>query len=398
MASGDDQGRDEGESEFGPPVSGFGPPLNDFGPPTGETGAVGWAPVGEPERPTLGWQPADTPATPSVPPPPAQYRAPDSTAAPETVRHPAPETPRAPETVRTPAPETVRTPAPETMRTPAPETRRVPEPPHGTDAARAPETVRYPDAGGADADRGTWWRADDSGFPPTPPRETTGSLWDDDELAKKLTVPRGGAEQKSGSGSLWDDDELAKKLAPSRPVPGPEPAEAGRNKTVLIGSIGAAVVLIVALIVVVVFATSGGGDKSDNAQAGGATNAADGTGCQARTEGNLVYGNGPGDTSSGANAIFGYQHAYYTDRNAEKAHTFIAPGANVQAPPDLQKTIDEHIPKGTTYCLRIATTAPNQFNVEVSEFHPDGTKSLYLEVITTVNQGGRNLIQLIQSF
>ncbi|MFF0500805.1 hypothetical protein ACFYU5_30715 [Nocardia aobensis] len=380
MASGDDQDRDEGESGFGPPVSGFGPPLNDFGPPTGETGAIGWAPVGEPERPTLGWQPADAPATPSVPPPPPQYRAPDSTAAPETVRHPASDAPRAADTTRAPAPET----------------RRMPEPPRAPDAPRAPETVRYPDAGGAAADRGTWWRADDSGFPPTPPRETTGSLWDDDELAKKLTVSRGGAEQKSGS--LWDDDELAKKLVPSRPVPGPEPVETGRNKTVLIGGIGAAVVLIVALIVVVVFATSGGGDKSDNAQAGGATNAADGADCRARTEGNLIYGNGPGDTSSGANAIFGYQHAYYTDRNAEKAHTFIAPGANVQAPPELQKTIDEHIPKGTTYCLRIATTAPNQFNVEVSEFHPDGTKSLYLEVITTVNQGGRNLIQLIQSF
>lgn len=390
MASGDDQGRDEGESEFGPPVSGFGPPLNDFGPPTGETGAIGWAPVGEPERPTLGWQPADTPATPSVPPPPAQYRAPDSTTAPETVRHPAPpEAPRAPETVRTPAPETVRT--------PAPETRRIPEPPR-PDAPRSPETVRYPEAGGAEADRGTWWRAEDSGVPPTPPQKTTGSLWDDDELAKKLTVPRGGAEQKSGSGSLWDDDDLAKKLVPARPVPGPKPVEAGRNKTVLIGGIGAGVVLIVALIVVVVFATSGGGDKSDNARAGGAATAADGADCRARTEGNLIYGNGPGDTSSGANAIFGYQHAYYTDRNAEKAHTFIAPGANVQAPPDLQKTIDEHIPKGTTYCLRIATTTPNQFNVEVSEFHPDGTKSLYLEVITTVNQGGRNLIQLIQSF
>ncbi|MFF0452509.1 hypothetical protein [Nocardia africana] len=397
MASGDDQGRDEGESEFGPPVSGFGPPLNDFGPPTGETGAIGWAPVGEPERPTLGWQPADAPATPSVPPPPAQYRAPDSTATPETVRHQAPEAPRAAETMRTPAPETMRAPAPETMRAPAPETRRIPEPPR-PDAPRSSETVRYPEAGGAEAERGTWWRAEDSGFPPTPPRETTGSLWDDDELAKKLTVPRGGAEQKSGSGSLWDDDDLAKKLVPSRPVPGPEPVEAGRNKTVLIGGIGAAVVLLVALIVVVVFATSGGDDKSDNARAGGAATAADGADCRARTEGNLIYGNGPGDTSSGANAIFGYQHAYYTDRNAEKAHTFIAPGANVQAPPDLQKTIDEHIPKGTTYCLRIATTTPNQFNVEVSEFHPDGTKSLYLEVITTVNQGGRNLIQLIQSF
>ncbi|NKY86446.1 hypothetical protein [Nocardia veterana] len=375
MASGDDKGRDEGDSEFGPPVSGFGPPLNDFGPPTGEPSALGWSPVGEPERPTLGWQPADAPATPTVPPPPEQFRAPDSTVAPEPTRPVAPEAPRAPDTVRAPAPETRRMPAA--------------EPP------RAPETVRYPESG-AEADKGTWWRADDSGFPPTPPRETTGSLWDDDELAKKLTVPRGGPEPKAGSGSLWDDDDLAKKLVPARPAGSPVPEETHRNKGVLIGGIGAAVVLLVALVLVIVFATRGGDDEG-GAQAGGATSAGNGN-CQARTDGNLTYGNGPGDTSSGANAIFGYQHAYYTERNAEKAHTFIAPGANVQAPQELQKTIDEHIPKGTTYCLRIATTAPNQFNVEVTEHHPDGTQSLYLEVITTVNQGGRNLIQLIQSF
>ncbi|WP_227984140.1 hypothetical protein [Nocardia spumae] len=396
MASGDEQGRDEGESEFGPPVSGFGPPLNDFGPPTGDSGAfgpptgesgafgpptgesrsVGWSPVGEPERPNLGWQPADAPAQPSVPPPPAQYRAPDSTPAPETVRHSAPEASRAPEARRN----------------------AVPEPKQGANPARSPETVRYLDSAGSsgsDGDRGSWWK-DDSGFPPAPPREKPGSLWDDDELAKKLAVPRAGTDAKAGSGSLWDDDDLAKKLAPSRPAAGPDLDETHRNRGVLYGGIGAAAVLVVALIVVIVFATRGGDDTSNNAQPGGATGASGN--CAARTEGNIVYGNGPGDTSSGSNAIFGYQHAYYTERNAEKAHTFIAPGANVQPPPDLQKTIDDHIPQGTTYCLRIASTAPSQFNVEVTEHHPDGTQSLYLEVITTVNQGGRNLIQLIQSF
>ena len=160
----------------------------------------------------------------------------------------------------------------------------------------------------------------------------------------------------------------------------------------LFGGIGAAVVLVVALVLVIVFATRGGGDDPTPTPA---TNAADG-GCVARSEGSIVYGNGPGDTFSGANAIFGYEHAYYTERSAEKAHTFVAPDANVQPVPDLQKTIAEHVPQGTTYCLRIASAGPNQYSVEVTEHHPDNTRAVYLELIGTVNQGGRYLIQLIQ--
>ncbi|MEV5651577.1 hypothetical protein AB0L57_25280 [Nocardia sp. NPDC052254] len=387
MASGDDQNRDEGDSEFGPPVSGFGPPLNDFGPPTGDFGppmgdfgpptgdsaGVGWSPVGELDRPTVGWQPADAPVAPPVPPPPPQYRAPDSTTAPEP--------PRAP--------------APETRRVPGPDQHRGPEAARGSE-----ETVRFSDSGSrrpsapADTEGGSWWNSDDSGFPPTPPRDKPTSLWDDDELAKKLTAPRPGNEPKAGSGSLWDDDDLAKKLAPARPAAGPEPEEHHRNRGVLFGGIGAAVVLVVALILVVVFATRGGGGDDDPTAAAGTT-AADGS-CVTRTEGPIVYGNGPGDTSSGANAIFGYEHAYYTERSAEKAHTFVAPDANVQPVPELQKTIAEHVPAGTTYCLRIASAGANQYSVEVTEHHPDNSRAVYLELIATVNQGGKYLIQLIQ--
>ena len=386
MASGDDQDRDEGESGFGPPVSGFGPPLNDFGPPTGETGAIGWAPVGEPERPTLGWQPADAPATPSVPPPPPQYRAPDSTAAPETVRHPAPEASRAADTTRAPAPETVRT--------PAPETRRMPEPPRAPDAPRAAETVRYPDAGGAEADRGTWWRADDSGFPPSPPRETTGSLWDDDELAKKLTVPRGGAEQKSGSGSLWDDDELAKKLAPSRPLGQPQPeARPDRNIPVILAGAAGAVVIVIALVLIIVFATRS--SDGDGTVAGGKSSppSVAALSCPARTDGNVVIGNDPGDTNSGAAAILGFQHAFYADRSGAKAHDFVAPDAsNVSTASTMQQAIDSLIPQGTTYCLRVETVTPDQFNVDLTEHRPDGTTTLYKQLVKTVNREGKNLV------
>lgn len=406
MTSGDDKGRDESESEFGPPVSGFGPPLNDFGPPTGadDMESIGWSPVGEPERPTLGWQPADAAA------PRDQYRAPDPSAAPDAGSRP--ESPRAPESAPPQgARESSR--APESSHAPAPDTRRAPasDQARGADSRRADssETVRYsasaPDTA---ADEGSWWHTDDGGYPPAPPtsapaRESSGSLWDDDELAKKLAVPRAGSESRgsasgSSSGSLWDDDELAKKLSPPRPAATSGEDEPQRNKGVLLGGIAAAAVLVVALALVVVFATRGGGSDDPVDPKNGGAGTVDAIDCVARTEGTLTYGNGPGDTTSGANAIFGYQHAYYTERSAEKVHTFVAPGANVQPPTELQQTIDQHIPSGTTYCLRIAPTTPNQYNVEVTEQHPDGTKSVYLEVITTVNQGGRNLIQLIQSF
>jgi hypothetical protein len=114
-----------------------------------------------------------------------------------------------------------------------------------------------------------------------------------------------------------------------------------------------------------------------------------------RTEGNVTFGNGSGDTSSGIRAILGFEHAYYSERSATRAHTFVAPGANVEPPVDLQKTIDQHIPRGTAYCLRIAEMAPDRFNVELTERRPDGTEAKYFPVITTVNLDGRTLIYLI---
>lgn len=363
MASGDENHRDEDEAEFGPPVSGFGPPLNDFGPPTGDKTSVGWQPFDEPARQSFGWQPADSGVAQPNTQTGGQARVPE---------------PQPPETVR----------------------RGIQDPRSTSQRSGAPAR-----------DEGKWWDADSADFPPTPPPTATprtgssGSLWDDDELAKKLRAPRAGGEAGSAgssSSSLWDDDDLAKKLSPPRPaVSGSSEGEdSHRNRKVLLGGFGVGVALIVALVVIVVFVTGRGG-KDDNSQAsGGATSDA----CLAHTDGNVTTGNGQGDTATGVNAIMGYQYAYYTLRDAVKVHTFVAAEANLQPAEALQKTIDQSIPPRTTYCLRIVTngtpnTAPNsqtRYNVEITEHHVDGTSKLWLETVTTVNQNGRNLISMIQ--
>ncbi|GAB2718208.1 hypothetical protein [Nocardia thraciensis] len=378
--------RDRGESEFGPPVSEFGPPLSefgppltDFGPPTGESGSVGWSPVGEPDRPNLGWQPADAPATPAappVPPPPPQYRAPDSGSVPPP-RGPAPTGQRGPDPYR----------GPETQRGPVQEVRGSSD--SGRSAPPSPPsqpTGRYPEQ----ADQGAARR------PATPPRELSGSLWDDDELAKKLVAARP-SPRESSSNSLWDDDDLAKKLAPSRPAAEPEPEKPRRNTGVLIGGLAAAFVVIVAIAAVIVFATrnNGGGTEETGAAPPSASAADSGLTCASSTEGGVVTGNGPGDTSTGLGTIFAFQHAYYTERNAARAHSFAVPDINLLPAPELQKAIDEQIPRGTTYCLRVATTGVDRFNVEITERRPDGSTAVYSQIITTVVQDGRTLISQI---
>ncbi|WP_157777321.1 hypothetical protein [Nocardia terpenica] len=324
---GEQQQAGQDDSGFGPPVSGFGsppaefgPPVDTFGgsafgPPTADSGP-GWTPADAPARPTLGWQPADAPT----------YRAPDS------MQPPKPPMP-------------------------------APDP--------TPPTARYTDAPPSDdaterVDRETWWRASPQSFPPTPPRESTGSL--------------------------WDDDELAKKLMPPRPVAPPdEPEKPRRNKGMLIGGAVAAVVVIAGLVTTVVLVS--GGNKPAP-PAGPTTPALIAVNCPARTDGNVTTGNGPGDTSSGVGAILGFEHGYYVERSGAKARDFASPGVNLEPAEGLQKIIDQ-LPKGTNYCLQIESVAPDRFNVQLTEFHPDGSTVQYKQVVTTIARDGRTLVDQI---
>ncbi|MQY23349.1 hypothetical protein [Nocardia macrotermitis] len=421
MASKDDSEHDEsGESGFGPPTSGFGPPVGEFGPPmdafgppTGG-GAVGWQPADAPERPAVGWQPADggerpslgwqpvdqqpaPPVQPTVPAPPQQYRAPDSTGSREIVQ--PPQQYRAPDS--TGSREIVQ--PPQQYRAPdSTGSREIVQPQQYSTGSQ--ETVRYSDQAGGQGgpDTGTWQAVPPR--PPTRPEQSQSgqprSLWDDDDLAKKLAAPRepsvaarGSASGKSSSsGSLWDDDDMALDFGSSsgRQTSAPTSDGSRRNRGVLYGGIAAGVVVVLAIVGVIVYAMRGGDHPSPNPTATPGAQAPTqdgGASCQTYKSGGTTVGNGPGDTNSGVGAILGFEHAIYTDRSAAKALTFVKPNTVNVA----QQVIDQY-PVGTTYCLRINELTANSFLVVITENTPDGKTQTYREAFDTQQVDGKYLI------
>lgn len=327
---------DQSGSEFGPSLGEFGPPVSEFGPPVSEFGP----PVSEFGPPTV----AGTGPRWQVPQQPTDH--------PELTWRPAGE----PET--TPAlPSQFRAPDSTVYTGPPP---AAPEPPPAA-AERSQPTGGEPQE--------SWWNQPTAeGGVPKPPAP-------------------------SESGLSWAEDPIAMRLAlrvPTTPAParrkGPSP------RWIVLGVVAAVAVLIALTVTIIV---SSGSDEDQDGTAASAGPSTVAVNCPTRTEGKVTFGNGPGDTSSGIRAILGFEHAYYSERSAARAHTFVAPGANVEPPADLQKTIDQHIPQGTAYCLRIAEITPDRFNVEITEHRPDGSEAQYFPVITTVNLDGRTLIYLI---
>ncbi|MFG3620593.1 hypothetical protein [Nocardia sp. NPDC047654] len=325
---------DQSGSEFGPSLGEFGPPVSEFGPPVAEFGP----PMGANTGP--GWQvPQQSADHPELTWRPAGQ--------PETTPALSPQF-RAPDsTVYSERP--VAPPA---------AAQRQPQPPAAEAARPQPK----------DGEQDSWWNRPtlEGGVPKPPPPSESALSWAEDPVAMRLAL------------------RLPEKPPPARRSPS--------RRWVVLGTL-AAVVALVALTVTIVMA--GGSDDGQDGTAASAATSAVAMNCPTRTEGNVTFGNGSGDTSSGIRAILGFEHAYYSERSATRAHTFVAPGANVEPPVDLQKTIDQHIPQGTAYCLRIAEMAPDRFNVELTERRPDGTEAKYFPVITTVNLDGRTLIYLI---
>ncbi|MFI6363485.1 hypothetical protein ACIBG0_12135 [Nocardia sp. NPDC050630] len=322
-------------SEFGPPVSEFGPPVGEFGPPTGGQARPQWS-VPEPatDHPELIWRPADEP--PTVPPPPPQYRAPDT-----TVFGDAP---------------------------PPPPPRR-PEPPVEPDPNEA--TVRHtaPAAGQHD----TWWNSPtESGGVPKPPSEPPGLSWSDDPIAKRL-APK-----------LISDTITA---TPTR--------HSSRGRWIALGVLAAIVVVLALVVTFVAVKRDDNGSPKAAPPAPPSTSAA--LSCPASKDGKVTRGNGQGDTSSGPGAILGFQYEFYVDRNGERARRFVAPDAeNVSTAEVIQQAINEQIPVGTTHCLRIAESAADTFEVDLTEHRPDGTTNVYRQTIITVVRDGKTLIFAIR--
>ncbi|MRH88834.1 hypothetical protein GFY24_15505 [Nocardia sp. SYP-A9097] len=418
------------DSDFGPPLSGFGPSLNDFGPPisvfgtagdtfgppstefgapvadlgsagefgppTGEFRPVpdgqvaGWSPAPAPASPELAWRPAD--GTPAAAP---EYLAPDSSTpypgdadalygngfdeSEQTVRYDAEQTVRYDTAPESPAPK---------------------------------KKSGWATGGGIKTSQlgreSAWLRAADSGQPPSDsaaPQEESLS-WADDPLTKML-MPKKAEPGKGGAGKSgkqeslsWADDPIAQRLAPKTAVPQAEP----KKKSWMPIAVGAgALTLIVVVALVVVSLTrgdSGGGEDTQAAfgPGGTVTTAAPSSGmaalsCPSKREGSLTIGNGPGGNGSGADAILGFQHAFYADRDGAKARSFVTSDSPTVSPAEvIQQAIDEVIPKGTSYCLRITDLGADAYDADLTEHRPDGTTTVYRQRITTVNKDGKHLI------
>ncbi|MEV6428835.1 hypothetical protein [Nocardia sp. NPDC051463] len=357
MGSEDDaKGRESGQprSEFGPPMGDFGPPVSEFGPPVGEFGPpmgdfgppvddFGPPTSGQPpqwsepaaDHPELIWRPADEP--PAMPPPPAQYRAPDTTVFPDAPP-PAPPVPRAP------------------------------QPPVDADEELTPG----PQAAPPGVERDTWWNqpADGGGVPTPPPA--------------------------SEPGLSWSDDPIAKRLAPSA-IPTPvfttnRQKKGSRGRWIALGSVAAAAVVgALVTTIIAVNRDNGGGSAAPPVTPTGALN------CQASKDGKVTVGNGAGDTNSGPGAILGFQYAYFVERSGERARSYLAPDAEYLSPAEvLQKAINEEIPVGTTHCVRIAETAPDTYDVDLTALRVDGTTIVYPQTVITVDREGRKLILAVQ--
>ncbi len=236
----------------------------------------------------------------------------------------------------------------------APRQQRVTEP------ERTPEPPRAP-AKDNDAEDRAWWNSpDDDGGVPKPPEP----------------------------GLSWADDPIARRLAPKTPTaPVAEESEPDNRMRWIIGGVVAAVLLVVALVLTIGLVKRGGGE--DPGPTAAPVTSAAGADCRTIADEGLTVGNGPGDTSSGARAILGFQYAFYVERSGARVREFVAPDAVTISPADvIQKAIDDQIPRGTTHCVKVRETGVGVYDVELREWHPDRTSVVYKqEIVTTLTDG-----------
>ncbi len=184
----------------------------------------------------------------------------------------------------------------------------------------------------------------------------------------------------------------------------PSPQNTGRNRIgiVVLGSVATIAVGVAALTYVVV---AGRDSEPEEAVLIAATSppttrkTAGPLPCVDEQRGSLTIGRGPGDHNSGPGVILGFEHAFYSDRNGEKARSYVAPDADtVGSAPTIQRGIDEHVPLGTTYCAQINQISPDNYELDLTERRPGGTSAedlLYTQLITTTVRDGQAMITAI---
>ncbi|MFI2560212.1 hypothetical protein [Nocardia farcinica] len=199
----------------------------------------------------------------------------------------------------------------------------------------------------------------------------------------------------------WSDDE---DDYDDDPFPEPAPARSlrehpadRRGRTVVVLVIAVLLLIAAAVGAIVLLRLSADRPAAAPATApmrftAGSAQAGITTGCPTERTDRIVRSAAPGGTTSGPDAVLGFQYAYYVERSGERARQFVAPAAAVPAAAVIQRGIDS-IPAGTTHCVRIAALGDTMYAVEVTEYRPGGAPATYnKQMVTTEVIDGRVLI------
>jgi hypothetical protein len=118
--------------------------------------------------------------------------------------------------------------------------------------------------------------------------------------------------------------------------------------------------------------------------------------CPNRTDGDVITGRDPGDTTSGPAVIKAFEHAYYVERNGAKARSYGTELARMGSAASMQTFIDTQLPPGTLYCTRITDRGAGLWSLELSEIPSGGGEPVLIrQLVQTAQVDGRTLITAI---
>ncbi|MEC3953136.1 serine/threonine-protein kinase [Nocardia sp. CDC153] len=121
-------------------------------------------------------------------------------------------------------------------------------------------------------------------------------------------------------------------------------------------------------------------------------------GCPSRRTPDGVSGIDSGNTTSGPDAILGFQYAYYVLRSGPAARQFVADdSASVADAPKIQSGIDS-VPLGTRYCVQVSRISPtdnDHWSVKITQQPPGQLPDVFTQTVTTRTDGNRTLITSI---
>ncbi|MFE3441414.1 hypothetical protein ACFXNW_00120 [Nocardia sp. NPDC059180] len=116
------------------------------------------------------------------------------------------------------------------------------------------------------------------------------------------------------------------------------------------------------------------------------------------TGGAVVSGTPTGGTGSGADAIFGFEHAYYVARDGHRARGFVTADAGVSDAAGIDRGISQ-VPLGTRYCVTITplpNSAPERYLVDLVQQYPGEPPDTFNQMVTVATLDGHTRITRIE--